>query len=157
MNESKWTIREARPDDLAFIYSTWARNYRYDSAIGRLCQNGVFFDEYNQIIDHILDQPDTRVLVAVKPDEENVIFGYIVAQTGVAHYCFVKEIFRREGIASALIRYSENNIKEYTHKTFLLGAFIQQFPMLIYNPFHLYKKGNTHGRESKDNEQRSSA
>lgn len=156
MTDSKWTIREARPEDLAFIYATWARNYRYDSAIGRLCQNGVFFQEYNQVIDNILDQPDTTVWCAVKPDDENVIFGYLVSQPGIAHYCFVKEIFRREGIARSLLHFGEDNIKEYTHKTFFIGCFIQQFPVLTYNPFHLYKKGEPHGRAIKTSEQRAS-
>lgn len=139
MNNENWIIRPAVGDDLSFIYSTWSRSYRYDSPVGRACKNSTFFKEYNRIIDYILSQPDTKVLVAAKPDEPNVFFGYIVGQPGILHYVFVKEAFLIHGIAKALFE-ELGSPAVYTHKTMNARVILNKHPEMTFNPFLLYKQ-----------------
>ncbi len=138
MNDSRWNIRSAVGDDLPFIYGTWAQSYRYDSLIGKGCRNSIFFPEYNKVIDYILDQDDTQVLVAHLPAEPNVILGYFVCQPSVIHYVYVKEAFRKEGIAKSLFQASGGQGVYYTHRTKALVPLVLSIEALNYNPFLLF-------------------
>lgn len=142
MTDSKWTIRPAKGADLAFIYATWVDSFRYDSCLGKSCRNQVFFPEYNKIVDSILQHPDTKVLVAQKPDEIDVIYGYLVYQGKSFHYAFTKEAFRKWGIAKSLFLEAGGEPNSvFTHRTFEFDAIFKKHANLIYNPFSLYNKG----------------
>jgi hypothetical protein len=143
MTNSNWTIRNANGEDLAFIYATWLNSYRYDAKLSKGVRNQIYFAEYNRVIDRILTRDNTKVQVACKPDEPIVIFGFMVSQPGVYHYCFVKEAFWKQGIAHSLAEASGNLAypnPQYTHRTSLLGPVLAAHPELIYNPFILFKQ-----------------
>lgn len=139
MSDSQWKIRDAKGEDLAFIYSTWGRSYRYDSPMGRSCKNSIFFPNYNRIIDNILAQPDTKIAVACDPLDENVFYGYMVSQPNVLHYAFTKEQFWNYGIAKSLFDHL-GRPKYYSHKTFSCRPILDKFPELVFNPFLLFKQ-----------------
>lgn len=139
MTHSNWTIRPAEGQDIPFIYSSWLNSYRYDSSLGRGCRNQVFFPEYNRVIDRILSRENVKTIVACKTDEPGVIFGYLVFQPGILHYCFVKEVFRKEGVASSLALSASPAI-QFTHRTTALEPILKKHPELIFNPFILFKQ-----------------
>lgn len=139
MNDSQWTIRKAVEQDLAFIYSTWSRSYRYDSPLGRSCRNSIFFPEYNRVIDWVLSQEDTQVVVASDPVEQHVIFGYMVHQPNILHYVFTKEAFFRFGIAKSLYQHI-GCPKVFTHKTLKVKDILEKYPDMTFNPFILFKQ-----------------
>lgn len=151
MNNSKWTIRSAIGDDLAFIYSTWERSYRYDSYLGKNCKNSIFFPYYARVIDWILSQSDTQVLLAVLPDEPNVILGYAVLQPNTLHYAFTKEAFQRMGIAKSIIGHF-GQVQYFTHKTQSVVPCLARHPELTFNPFLLFKhyEGDLNGQNEKN-------
>lgn len=149
MINSNFSIREAVGEDLPFIYSTWARSYRYDSPIGRSCKNSIFFPAFNKVIDHILSQSSTQVALAVKPDQPHVLFGYMVHQPDVVHYAFTKEAFWNHGIAKALLTHL-GGAKFYSHKTMTAQPILKRFPDLSFNPFVLYKQENQNGETSQN-------
>lgn len=148
MSDSHWSIRSAVEEDLPFIYSTWSMSYRYDSAIGKSCKNSIFFREYNQVIDWILFQSDTRVVIACDPKEQNVIYGYMVHQPNIVHYAFTKETFCKFGIAKSLLNHL-GGAQYYTHKTFNSRPITNSHPEMIFNPFLLYKQEKQNGQTSK--------
>ncbi len=135
-----WNFREAKEDDLPFIYSTWCRSYRYDSPIGRACKNSIFFPNFNKVIDHILGLPDNKVLVACDKTFDHVVFGYMVHQPDIIHYAFTKEAFFKFGIAKSLLE-ELGGAKYYTHKTMNISPIVKKHQELIFNPFLLYKQG----------------
>ena len=141
MIDSNWIIRKAKGSDLPFIYSTWVDSFRYDSSLGKSCRNSIFFPNYNQVVDHILTQPDTEVLVSVKPDSDETIFGYLVHQGSVFHYAFTKEAFRKRGIAKSLFLHA-GGVPEstFTHRTFEFDPIFKKHVTLLYNPFILFNK-----------------
>lgn len=138
-----WTIRPAVESDIPFIYSTWLRSYRLDSAIGSTCKKSVFFNGYNAILDAILSNPNAVCSVAVSPENSNVIYGYAVYESNAIHYCFVKEAFRRWGIAKSLLQAQAPHLRYYTHRTFSLVPLMSKIDRLDYNPFLIFQRNIT--------------
>jgi hypothetical protein len=126
-----WKLREPIGSDIPFIYSSWMKSYRYGSHIGKSCKNSILYSNFYKIIDYILSQDNTKILVASHLDDPLIVFGYMVAQPNVIHYCFVKEDFLRFGIAKSL--YEEIGGIYFTFKTMAV------IPELVFNPFLLYK------------------
>lgn len=136
----KWQIRRAQGSDLNFIYATWLNSFRDDSSVGKSVRKSIFYFEYEKVLDELLARPHAIALVAVKPDEPNVIFGYLVFEDRTLHYVFVKEDFRNFGIAKNLFQVAlggEGGVT-FTHKTNHVRALIDRTPELTYNPFFLY-------------------
>jgi hypothetical protein len=99
----KILIRSANSNDVSFIYSTWLRSHRYDSELGKSCQNSVYYEHYKLVIDRILKDERTITFVACLESEPDTILGYLVGEPGTIHYCYVKEDFRRFGLGRQLV------------------------------------------------------
>jgi hypothetical protein len=132
------------PEDISFIYSTWLRSYRTGSGLGLASGKHAYFLTYNQVIDHILDKDRTIIMVAAKPDEPDVIWGYMIAEPRVLHYVFVKQGFRRFGIAKALYQNHFGERPVVTHMTHLGREIIKTHPGFTFN-VNLLFKGDAHG------------
>ncbi len=133
-------LRDACGDDLSFIYSTWLESYRYDSFFGKSHRNGVFFPDYQLVLDKLLEE--SRVVVACVPDSPETILGYIVFEPNLLHYIFVKGAFRRFGIATSLLDYAFPNLERsvcFTHKTYTAFPFIAKHTRLTYRATALLK------------------
>lgn len=130
-------IRLPVPEDIAFIYATWLNSYCHDSYLGKSVRSSIFHKEYKEVIDRIIQE--SSALVACHTDDENVLFGYLIYKDNTAHYSFVKEAFRRFGIAELLLKESNIALDQMviTHKTFYLADMKQKFN---FNPFLLFKK-----------------
>jgi hypothetical protein len=139
--ESLIQIRHVQPQDISFIYSTWLKSFKHDSMLGKSLRTGVFFENYREVIDHILSE--STVLIACLPEDSNVIIGYLVFQPNIIHYAFIKESFRRLSVCRQLITNAKLDINhcEFTHLTLKITNFIQAYAGLTYNPVLLYKKG----------------
>ena len=141
---TNFVTRLVQPEDIPFLYSTWLNSYRNDSETGLSVRKSIFFESYRLILDYILQKNTTKVLVACKPDEPNVIYGYMVAEPSdnVLHYVFVKEAFQRFGIANSLQQQLFPNTSSgtvtITHRTEYAYNYCKKF---MYNPFRLYQKG----------------
>lgn len=143
IDENAWSIREAFPNELSFIYSTWLNSYRYDSFIGKACRNTVFFSEYPTVLDEILDK--AKVLVASFPDSPNVILSYLVYEPNILHYLFTKEVYRKNGIAMSLVVSAFGDLLKhgiyFSHRTFTAEPILQKYESYLnFNPFKLYKQ-----------------
>lgn len=133
---SAYKLRQAIPSDINFIYSTWLDSYRYDSTIGKSCPNSTFYPNYQQVIDNLLK--DSDVLVACHDESPEVIFGYLVYDSDIIHYCFVKQAFRELGLAYAMWREAQFPLT-FTHKTLSLEPILIKHKELKYNPFLLFQ------------------
>lgn len=90
--------------DLNFIYSSWLKSYL--SSKDNVEKRDYFKTETAKI-DDVLSREGAKVLMAVSVDDENLIFGYVVAEilpkVNYLHYIYVKQVFRELGIARALV------------------------------------------------------
>lgn len=141
-----WAIRDPKEADISFIYATWLNSYYSDSHYAyynndqaRNCvRKTIYFESYRQIIDHIL--LDAKVKVACKQDDEDVIFGYLVHEPKLIHYCFVKDAFRGLGVAKSLLESADNAFEfECTHLTKRLQPYLRRNKHITFNPYKLYK------------------
>lgn len=125
--------RPAQPDDIPFIYASWLKSYRADSHVGASVPKGLFFDHYKLVLDRIL--LDGKALVMSPVGEPSTILGYLVYEPGIVHYAFVKEHWRRLGIAKQLYRAAfGDHVPVASHRTRHTS-----FLRVPYNPFVLYR------------------
>lgn len=98
-------LRGADADDVSFIYSSWLRCFHDTSTWAQQMPRRIFFDNHKKVIEKVL--AESNVVVAANPEDPGQIFGYVVFQPSVGkvavlHWVYVKEPFRRLGIAADL-------------------------------------------------------
>lgn len=144
---TKWILRNARKSDLDFIYATWLNSFHYDSWTKSI-RKSIFFDHYSKVITNLIK--DATIIVACLKDEENVICGYIVSEKpNLIHYLYVKEVFRKLGIANDLYEYSFHKDQDIiiTHKTRSVHDILRSKENIKFNPFLLFKGVQEDGKE----------
>ena len=94
-------IRAVRPEDRAFIISTWCKGQLYGNSFFTAVDSEAYFTHYPKYITSILDRAEVRV--ACFADDEDIILGYAVMSQNALHWVFVKKALRSEGIANKLI------------------------------------------------------
>jgi hypothetical protein len=135
-------IRDAVPEDLNFIFSTFSASMNKNSSLGSSCTKTIFFHYFRKIIDELLSNYITKVAVHT---ETGLIIGYIIyEQPDIVYYTYVKAPYRRMGIAKWMI----SELLPQEQITFLFqtqkSKQIQKtHPNLTCNPFLLYMKGIT--------------
>lgn len=92
---------------------------------------GIFYKNYQKVIDHILAMPEVITKVACLPDVEDVVLGYSVYANDTLHFMFVKESWRKMGIANSLC---PKDIKTCTHLT-RVGKYLKRKYQIVFNPF----------------------
>ena len=128
MTEKLFTVRPAQESDRGFIFSTWmnalyyGNRWRKDSEkvpgapidlYGEMDEK-LFFQCYRQVIDKILSKKTTSAVIACLSDDADSILGYAITEPEVLHFVFVKEAWRRIGIAKAIV---PSDTKLVTHLT----------------------------------------
>lgn len=92
--------------DHNFILSSWLKSFHGSKFAGSLAAD-VYWTAYGETIRRLLADPDIKVTVACTTDDADQILGYIVhadsARAPVVHYLYVKQTFRRLGIARQLM------------------------------------------------------
>lgn len=141
MDSPAFAIRAGLEDDRDFILATWLRGYRHGSSFARRIRDGIFYRHHHPIATALLSR--SNVLVAHDPEAPAVIYGYLVWEPGAVHWSYVKEDFRRYGIATALLYASSlpKNLKgiEITHGSDSWWAHVQRkYPEAVYNPYRAF-------------------
>lgn len=142
MQKTEFKTRPPKASDLNFIFASFSNSVRRESDLGRSCRSGIFFTEFQKIIDLLLNS--CSILIACSPDEENAIIGYLIYKPGLCiHYAFTRPSSRGFGIAKELIREAFPGAKEWTFtlNTNMAKKISKSYPELTYNPFILFKKG----------------
>ena len=145
---SFFNLRLAKPTDLNFILGTFRDSMRDDSQLAKSCKTSVFKREFTKVIDSILAR--SKVTIACTKEDQSVILGYAITEDpGILHYLFVKEPFRRKGIANYLVNHLfKPRIVECSLKTNLVKRILDNKTEFIYNPFLLYRQELGNGNKS---------
>lgn len=120
-------IREAEAGEENFIYNSWLHSYR-SSHFARPIESRTYYKFHHAVIERILARPTCSVLIATHKDTPTIILGYMVLDSLTSptiHFVYVKQPFRRLGIAKALLEQCrpkgggmESALEAiYTHKT----------------------------------------
>jgi GNAT superfamily N-acetyltransferase len=105
-------IRPGRPADARFVLDSWARSFRRSPFAGCVPE-----DLYPSVV----RATATRLLatgtleVACNPDEPDQILGWALREPGRLHYVYVKDPWRRDGIARDLL--ARAPLQSFTHRT----------------------------------------
>ena len=154
------SCRPAVPEDRAFIVDSWVESYRHCHAAGLIPMphyNGV----YRAAVNWLLDRPGVAVTVAV---DDDMILGWVAVEADpvvpvrrrvrtdgrmqwteqlesagcpMVLYCFVKDAFRRHGIARALFAAAKVDLGArflYASKTPAADRLKDKFPHARWDP-----------------------
>lgn len=140
-------VRGLLSSDLNFIRSSWLKSYAI-SHFRKYMNPQVYYSEHSDIVNSIL--PNCEVLIAVDPEDINHIYSYVVFEMCgdilIIHYAYTKEIYRRFGFCSKLIKM----IKEASPKRVFISThaneffpFLEKKFSLIYNPYQFLRRRDT--------------
>lgn len=133
-------IRAAKPEDINFIYSTWLRCYKHDSPITKYVKRDMFFDEHQKLLDGLLTHVGVKVAIACEENDEDLIFGFLAYEPKIVHFVYIKEPFRKMGIAKKLITHEGIDLTQCqaSHLTYgLLDLWTAQVTSIEFNPYLL--------------------
>jgi GNAT superfamily N-acetyltransferase len=99
------TIRPAEEGDTALLFNSWLRSYR-DSPRVNGTPSALYYRYHHPLVTRVLARPESSVLCAVDPRKPDRIHGWLCFEWAgsvlVVHYLYVKQIWRRKGIARLL-------------------------------------------------------
>jgi GNAT superfamily N-acetyltransferase len=108
-------LRDRKPSDDNFILSSWVSSYRHNPLFGAMPVN-TYFSRYRAFTLSVLDR--SYAVVACDPEEPDVLFGYCVyrfiGDVPVVSYVYVKQVFRRFGLATQLLEFVSKDTKLVT-------------------------------------------
>lgn len=134
-------IRPAHGQDINFILNSWLKRYR-DAIRARFVTDNTYFSIQHDVITSILAQPGLVALVACNPEDENQIYGYVIAEKNhivpdllFIHWIYVKGPFRRFNVAKMLLSSLPQDCSQihYTHRTKLVDV-LDKTQRAIFNP-----------------------
>lgn len=140
----RFKLRPANTEDLAFIFSTWLKGYRYNSPAVMHIPTDTFYRQHHAVVAALLQR--STVIVACLPEDENVIIGFAVVEAttpACIHWVYVKSAWRRMGAATALLAHLDVNACVHSHWT---EALLEppptrrnwthvKWPLLKYDPY----------------------
>lgn len=130
-------IRPALPDDLNLVRKSWMRSYRKAEAMQGV-SDATYDQQMPERIARLIQSPRVQVLVASPPGDTLTAFGFIVASPpDTLHYLWVKESWRRMGIARRLVSHAlPDGIARFTHLTRMgAGVWLSKAHNALYDPF----------------------
>lgn len=107
-------MREAGPEDFKFIVHSWRESLR-----NSLFQHWTwkqFKRDFAKAFEALQINPHSCFLVACDPQDSDLIFGWACVDKWSGahiHYVYVKQSFRLQGIARALVEKSFPSVKEF--------------------------------------------
>lgn len=131
--QAKVQLRLATPADRRFIAASWFESYRKG---GHAPEVG--FDVYRAGQDAVIQRcmSQGKLVVAAAEAEPDEICGWVCAAPDTLHYAYVKQAYRRLGIALSLFA-AVGQPRQHTHDT-RLGRLFARKTGSRYNPFLLH-------------------
>lgn len=96
-------IRPAREADTNFIYSSWLRSYKWGNSFLRGLPDYLYYPHMTQLIDYLIKVRNVKIEVVCLREDSDIIVGYVVKEHRTVHFLFVKEAWRKLGIAKSLV------------------------------------------------------
>lgn len=94
-------IREVKPSDKNFIYSTMLRGLYYGCDYFNKSNSIDFFTQYQANLDNLL--PKCEISIACLDEDEDTIFAYAITLGSKIIFTYTKSEFRKMGIQNKLL------------------------------------------------------
>lgn len=97
-------LRLGTDEDVPLIANSWLKSYRHSFECAGV-PNHLFYKHHHKLLQDLI--PRSAVVVLCNPEHPDHILGYIVYEkmSGcmVIHYCYIKQVFRRRGLARKMV------------------------------------------------------
>ena len=141
MSQNNCRLRPMVEDDLAFIFNSWLKSYRF-SHFGEKITNTIYFEDHHRLIEKILN--NSKVLIACNPSDSSQLYGYAVVGEDdgilIVHFLYVKHTFRNMGIGKTLldaVGHSSDVASVYTHHTRMADKLSSKYNF-VYHPYLMF-------------------
>lgn len=146
-------FRHATTNDVGFVKHAWATEYKFASA-SRYIPTDIYNASIRDLIDSIL--PKSLCIIACENEAPEHNYGFFCWTPQIkelpllAHWIYVKDDYRRMGIARQLITAAIPTVKQHTITTTFANKLFQNEDIvnsykLSYNPYSLFNLlGQTH-------------
>lgn len=133
-NEGQYEVRDYKPEDHAFIMSTFLRGLYYGNEFFNLMPKDLFMAYYKLIGEALLKV--SQVKIACLKDDPDIILGYSIMNQdfSVIHWVFIKSAFRKQGISKRLL---PERPSQFTHFTKTGLEYAKRFENIIFNPYNV--------------------
>ncbi len=139
-----WQLRPPKPEDVGFVFNSWLKSFRDGPAMQNM-SNDVYYKGAHSCIEAIAKSSQSRVVVACDPADENVIFGYGVAELFETelciHWAYCKHTFRGFGLGKAI----EHELLKNPHESVSFSCYSKLGRALLknrsdykYDPFRFW-------------------
>lgn len=122
-----------------FVYSSWIQSFR-DSPWAGVFDRDYYYAGLRETIGKLFGR-GAKCLFACDPNDKAAVAGYVVFETPgsnancspvVLHYCYVKQRFRKKGVAKSLLEKAlqgseEDSVTDYTFRTKCSKWFGEEF------------------------------
>jgi GNAT superfamily N-acetyltransferase len=103
--EAVTVFRPMVPDDVPFIKDSWLKSFR-DSPWAGCVSNNMYTEVYNDTVEQLWGR-GAEVWVACAAHDHAKILGWICVEAvpggRATHYLYIKDPYRRKGLASSLL------------------------------------------------------
>jgi hypothetical protein len=115
-----FVVRPAEESDLNYVRKTWLTEHAQQASwIDAVGGGRVYFEEHRRLRDEAIEHG--AVTIACRPAVRDGICGFAVTEqrdgVDLVHFVFVKERWRRLGVAALLLRPLADGPAFYTHLT----------------------------------------
>lgn len=147
-------FRRGVPEDVSFIFSSWLKSFRLNGMAENLNPK-VYYSQHHCLVEGLMIK--ANVTVACNPEDPSQIYAYVCHEVieglPVVHYIYVKDSFRRLGLAAMLLEEVGISLDKpffFTHYNKIANRIANRKAM-VYNPylcFYAYKVGAEHKTEA---------
>lgn len=147
-------LRAKTDNDLAKVFHDWLKSYRNSPGYASI-PNETYFWNHHRIIETLWIDDKATWVVACDPHDPTKIYGWLCGQRAdtiagdsvIVHYVYVNKLYRRMGVASALL----NAFDGRPTKTLPVvctalspaGRELMRDAVWIYNPYLLWARTPT--------------
>jgi GNAT superfamily N-acetyltransferase len=108
----KIKIREIQANDVNFVLSTWIKS-SYSNLTGYREKQSVYHKGLEALIKKKYNEGKLIALVACLEEDESILLGFATFNIDYSlNYIYVKEAFKRVGIAKQILKFMYKNRKE---------------------------------------------
>lgn len=108
-----FVLRDAVDSDLGFVQNSWRGTFHLGGFGAQDSDREHYHEEMTRLFERILKR--ARVRVACDTKDQDVLLGFAVATGRELHFVYVRQDFRRLGVARALVE--DLDPKQFTFST----------------------------------------
>jgi len=127
-------IRDYRLADRPLIFAKWLWELRRGNSWFNAIDKKAYFDHYHEVVEGILNHPDTETRIACLSEDPDTLIGYAIVSRETLHWVYIKRPFRGFGLTHRLV---PPNITTVTHLTVKGKQILNRYPDIKFNPFAL--------------------